>query len=108
VVVFNATTAKWDSDRNCVLTPNDHSSITRESVISYERGRIYTKDEQDRLEQSAPFSGMRRATASPALVRRIQQGAITSDQTALEIKDIMRDEIAQTPSSGAGGQKIKK
>ncbi len=88
VVVFNATTPRWDSGRECVIQPGDHPSIKHESVIAYERGRLMTQEQQDNLEKAELFKTMRREPASRALVRRIQLGALKSDQTAQELQDI--------------------
>lgn len=95
VVVFNATTPRSDSDRNCILRAGEHPSIEHESVITYEQGRLLSTAQQNQLEHSQLFPRMRRERASSGLIRRIQEGALKSDQTSIEIQDIIRDQIAQ-------------
>jgi hypothetical protein len=93
VVVVNATSAKWDSDRNCEVGPKDHPSLRHDSVIVYERSRIYTRDQQQALEQNALYAKMRRASASADLIRKIQDGALVSDQTPTEVEEIIQAEV---------------
>jgi len=94
VVVFNTTTPKRDSDRNCVVQPGDHPSVHHESVISYEHGRIWSRDQQAEFENSALYPAARRAKASPELLRKIQEGALRSDQTPIEAQDTIREQGA--------------
>ena len=95
VVIFNVTSLRSDSDRNCIVQPGDHPAVSHDSVIAYEYGRILTKAEQGRLEGSSLFAGMRREPATPELLTRIQKGALRSDQTPIEIQDIVREQAGQ-------------
>jgi len=94
VVVFNTSTPRANSDRTCTVKAHEHPSVPHDSIIPYERGEIVTADEQQRMEASPAFAGMRRAPATVQLVRRIQEGALKSLQTSLEIQDIIRQELS--------------
>lgn len=92
VVIFNTTTPRSDSDRNCIVQPDEHPSVDHVSVIAYERGRVWSKSEQEAMERAALYSTMRRARASAELIRRIQKGALRSDQTPIDADQIIRDQ----------------
>ncbi|WP_331584335.1 hypothetical protein [Candidatus Binatus sp.] len=93
VVIFNTTTMRSDSDRNCIIQPNELPSVNHVSVIAYERGHVMTKAQQEQLEESKEFATMRRSSASADVLRRIQEGALKSDQTPIEVQDIISDQV---------------
>jgi len=93
VVVFNTTSMRSDSDRNCIIQPDELPSVHHLSVIAYDRGKVMTKAQQEQLEASNEYATMRRAQASADVMRRIQDGALKSDQTPLEAQDIISDQM---------------
>ena len=54
-----------------------------------------TREQQDNLENAELFKTMRREPASRALVRRIQLGALKSDQTVQELQDIVLKSLVE-------------
>jgi hypothetical protein len=87
VVAFNLTSKDWDSDLTCVVQPNEHSYVRHESVIAYQYGELFTPQRIERLKKLAPKEY---GPVSPELLHRIQEGAVASNETPIQLKKIIR------------------
>lgn len=85
VLLVNMTDIDNISDRSCVLTPGDHKTITKKSVVHY-GDPIYTKPAI--LEQAVRHS--RKLQVGPnigdKLIKRIQKGALKSEHLAPQFR----------------------
>jgi hypothetical protein len=93
IVVINMTSQRTGSDTNCIIQPGEHSFVQNATVMEYERARILTKGSQDTID-TMPAKCPRKAPVSNALLKRIQEGALTSDLTAENVKDAIRTSVA--------------
>ena len=84
---------KASCDERCtVVNPGEHPYPRRPSCIFYEG--IRTETQQDIMEGiERPFR--RGEPLSPALLRRVRQGALDSDRVARAIKDAVRAALGQ-------------
>ncbi|MCL2823989.1 MAG: hypothetical protein FWD57_08360 [Polyangiaceae bacterium] len=90
-ILVNATTVRGSCDRSCILTPTDsdaHPWIKHESYIYY---KMMTQ-----LSESVLKSKKRQKPASPELLERILQGAITSRYTPPKYLPFAKTALAQT------------
>jgi hypothetical protein len=87
VVAFNLTSKDWDSDLTCVVKPGEHPYVKHDSVIAYHWGEFLTPRHIERLLLFAP---VQYGPVSPELLRRIQEGALASDDTRPDIKKDIR------------------
>jgi hypothetical protein len=87
VVAFNLTSKDWDSDLACVIQLGEHSYVRHESVVAYEHGELFTPQHIERLKKLAPKEY---ESVSQKLLRRIQEGAIVSNDTPSQLKKIIK------------------
>ena len=81
LLVVNASTLRWDSDHTCILSPTDsdaHPWIRHDSCVRYRDMEVMTEEVVREHDRERP--------ASPALVKRIQQGALLSPKTPRQYK----------------------
>jgi hypothetical protein len=91
VVLFNVTTRRKDSDLNCIIKPGEHRFIKTESVIEYERGRLFSRDNWNKaVALRLPIY----EPVSQALLLKIHQGALSSDLTPQKLQAIIRIALA--------------
>ena len=94
VLLINMTTARADSDRNCVINEGEHSFVKHETVMEYEKARIISKEGQAAI-YGMPAKCPRKGPVSLTLLTRIQEGALSSDLTTGKHKTIIKDSIAK-------------
>lgn len=93
VVVFNFTTWRPGVDENCIAEAGDHPFIKHKSVVLYEQGRLFSPDHLAKTLALPECS--ERAPVSPALLARIQAGALKSDLTKQKYQAIIEDSMAR-------------
>jgi len=89
VAVANFTDSSFpSSDRTCVAHPGEHPFLTKESCVYYRKAEMVAlaplsrAREEGELKQHQPLS--------PALLRRIQDGALISRFTARDVQAAVR------------------
>lgn len=88
VVVANVTSQADGKDQSCVLQPNDHPFVTKESVINYadailsDEALIITATRRRLFQTDVPVA--------PQVLGRVQQGALNSPHTERLIKETVR------------------
>ena len=91
VVVVNIETLTGDSDLACVLKPQEHAKISRDTAVDYRRAR--------RVSLAQLEAGIKNGAVelndpmSQECLRRIQVGAVRSERTRVGIKEILRNQI---------------
>jgi hypothetical protein len=78
VLLVNATTRKSTSDTTCVLLPNAHPRIKKESAVEYGRSMVCRSRDLLELPSTWPDLYQRVEDASPELLRQVQDGALRS------------------------------
>ncbi|MCL2822847.1 MAG: hypothetical protein FWD57_02545 [Polyangiaceae bacterium] len=89
LLVVNASTLQCDSERTCILSPTDsdaHPWIRHDSYVCYCWMEVMTEEVIREHDRERP--------ASPALVKRIQQGALLSTETPRQYKPHLHRALA--------------
>jgi hypothetical protein len=94
VALFNFTTKRTMSDLNCVVQPGEHPFVTVETVVEYGSGRLFTQKQWD---AAIALWAVQYPAVSDELLWRIQQGALTSDQTPQILQDLVRSSLIRNP-----------
>jgi hypothetical protein len=89
-VIFNLTTLRDGCDRACILGPRDHCTIDRPTCVSYLRGRDITEEFANAKEQFISWQ----EPLSPNVLRRIQEGALSSRHTIERYRRIVQDALS--------------
>jgi len=89
VVIVSVTTERSRSETLVRLKAGDHPFITHNSVISYAYSRIIDVEEIERTVKSGMAKP--RADASPALLKRVQDGLTESDRTRNDVRMFYRE-----------------
>ena len=95
VVIFNLTTPSLFSDTTCVLRPGDHEWIDHDSVVEYERGRMFSEDLKSLMIRRGVYREC--APMRPAVLRRIQEGALASPFTPERLAARARASLTPLP-----------
>lgn len=74
-------------DRTCLLQPNDHTSINRESFISYSQMKVYSSKHLTQKITSGVIETQR--VVSPDVFVRIRKGVTTSPLAAPVYKSFL-------------------
>ena len=91
VVLINLTSWKPRiSDETCVLDVGDHPFIKQKTVVFYREARIAKAGDLEEAEQCDLI--YRDDVLDASLLRRIQEGAMQSDQTPRCVKEFLRDQ----------------
>ena len=89
VVIVNMTTDD-DVDPSCILNVGDHPFVRHRTRIRYDMARIVTDADLERHISSNTIRLHERA--SPAIVERIRQGAVSSPYVPFGCKQILIDQ----------------
>lgn len=89
---------KRECDLTCVIEPHEHPSVRRRSFVNYEAGRVLSEAMQEALFRLALCD--LQEPASPALIARIQDGALTSDFTPQKQQKIIVESRTPKPVGG--------
>lgn len=90
LITVNCTTRKQGSDASCILQAGDHPFIRHETVIAYEHTRALPLAMQTRIDAAVPPACVHHAPVSPAVLQRIQSGALISDETPQKLQAALR------------------
>ena len=92
VAIFNFTTRHPGSGRDdtCIVRPGEHPFLKRESIVAYGLGKMLPVDAANQNRYYFDF----RQPISPALLARIQQGALESEHTPLKLQVVVRASMA--------------
>jgi hypothetical protein len=96
ILAFNVTDRATWHDHACIIYPDEHPFIVKESVIAYLRGSLLPKHGEF-LEKSLRYQP-RQPPVSEELLKRIQEGALASDFTKQDFQDIIRASMARQPA----------
>lgn len=94
VVLVSFTTRRKDSDTNCLIQPGEHPWVKHETVVEYEKARIFDLAMQRDLIKLTSTSPSHK-DVSLGLLARIQQGALVSDLTKQKIQTIIKWSIEE-------------
>lgn len=88
VGIVNLTSRNPPCDDTCIVTHEEHPFVHHDSIIEYRRGKLVANHVLD----SAYDHGYLRMhqRASPELLRRIQEGALTSRHTKQALQAAVR------------------
>jgi hypothetical protein len=89
IVVVNFTTRRKDSDTNCLVQAGEHPWVKHETVVEYEKARIFDLATQATV-MKQPSICPPHKDVSEELLARIQQGALISDLTKQKIQTIIK------------------
>lgn len=91
-VCVSITTRKPHSETTIILRPGDHPLITRASVVLYALARWFHLSEVQQLidMETTQFICQQHASCSDALLKRVQQGLLSSKMTPNGIKEHCR------------------
>ena len=76
VVIVNLTSLRSNSDQTCLVHPGEHPHIDHDSVVMYNGARLVSRPTLERMITNGTFQAA--PPVSQDLLRRIQQGALTS------------------------------
>lgn len=85
IVIINFTTRRTPSDDNCIIRPGEHPFVKHDTVMAYEKARILDTGAQKAI-VSNPARCPPHVPVSPALLAKIQLGALKSDLTPQKIQ----------------------
>jgi hypothetical protein len=90
VVVVNLTSKTLD-DQSCILRPGDHPFVTKETAIAYIRADCLSLGQI----QAAVSHGIweQRQKFRPEVLRRIQNGALVSDDIPVKFRGPVRSSL---------------
>ena len=92
VVIVNFTSWRAGCDENCVIETGEHKFVTHKTVVAYEKARLVSAQNQAAL---AKISVGRWDPVSPALLARIQAGALSSDLTQQKLQKAVEASMAK-------------
>jgi hypothetical protein len=95
VLLVNATTRKSTSDTTCILVPNLHPCVKKESVIEYGRSFVCQARALLNLLSQRPNLWRRVEDASPELLCRIQEGALRSPRLVEKHRRLLLSELGR-------------
>lgn len=88
VVMFNFTSWRPGCDETCLIKPSEHPFVKHDTVIAYRRGQLLTRAAWNELQRLGFY--LRHEPLSDSLLRRIQQGALDSEFTPIDLQEIVR------------------
>lgn len=90
VFIANVTTLRRHSDRSCLVEAGEHPKVSHPSCIYYAGSRIVPVAKMRALGQLIPAPPF-----SEALIGRVVQGALHSDETPPNVKAFLRAQAAR-------------
>lgn len=90
IAVVNVTTLRNEYDPSCILAPGDHPAIRHESFVGYKRGWVVNLNALKMLLDAAQIH--RALELSPAVLVRVQKGAMASPKTPPRIKGLLAEQ----------------
>jgi len=91
LAIVNVTTKRLGSDETCVLQIGDHPFIRHDSVVLYEKAQ--TADADDLEGAMVELHLEARTPLPPAVLARVQSGALSSVFTPRGVKAMVRREL---------------
>lgn len=88
VLAINVTDEKWSPDSPCKISVGDHPVITKPSVAFYKKAREFSL-EAVKTELASQIAFVRFPDASPALLKRIEDGAREADDFTARLVDYL-------------------
>ena len=88
VVMFNFTSWKSGCDETCLIKTGEHPFVQHDTVVAYRRGQLLSRAAWNELQRLGFYQ--EHAALSDSLLRRIQQGALDSEFTPIDLQDIIR------------------
>jgi hypothetical protein len=92
MVTFTTWRSPKDDD-TCIVLPGEHRFVRHKTVLAYKHARVFPPDAQART----LASGLCRPhdPVTPALLDRIQRGALASDFTPGNVQALVRESMAK-------------
>ncbi len=87
VLIVNFTSRRNDSDLACVLQAGQHPFVHHETCVNYGGAKVVSAAQIQTLLQKGLLSS--HAALSPALLKRIRDGAAASERMSLQHADIL-------------------
>jgi hypothetical protein len=87
LIITHLTSRRRYSDATCVIQPGEHPFVKQETVARYDQTHICP---QERIPNLEGVITKRLDPLSPALLARMQQGALASPQTPENIKALLK------------------
>ena len=87
VVIFNFTKAKPGFDSTCTIYPEEHPFVTEPTIVFYRKGRLLTPAAEETMRNMNCF--VMKEPVTPALLRKIQLGALASRYTTLKYQRLV-------------------
>jgi hypothetical protein len=84
--IFNVTTVKDGCDRSCLLDVGDHPAITHASQVTYLRGKTLSAAVTQQYGHLVAWQ----PALAPAVLKRVQDGALASPYTPQYLQKIVR------------------
>jgi hypothetical protein len=91
VLIVNLTSWRDDKEQTCIVERGEHICITRRSCVYYEGWTITTLKALLAAKDGGVLK-LERDRLSPALLRRILDGAASSDNLGLGAKRLLQDQ----------------
>jgi hypothetical protein len=91
IAVVNVTTVRGEEyDPSCVLLPGDHKAIRHESFVGYSRGWVVNLNALKMVFDAGQIH--RDEEMRPDVLKRVQQGAMSSKATPARIKGLLAEQ----------------
>ena len=87
LVCFNISTLRAHSDKTCIIEAGEHDFIKHISVVYYAQGLVFSKHKLDQKILNDYATGF----ISDALLQKIQQGALDSEETPQKLQSLVQD-----------------
>jgi hypothetical protein len=88
IAMFNLTGWKPPCDETCIVRVGDHPYVAKKSIITYRRGLLLTPTKWQEIHDNGWHEAHEKA--SNLLIKRIQQGALQSEQTPQFLQTIVQ------------------
>ena len=93
VVIANMTSGGLDE--SCVLGPGDHPFIQHRTVVRYDKARIESDADLEKLVSSGSITPDE--PVSPDVLKRIREGAAKTDRIPFRCKDVLIEQSLIEP-----------
>lgn len=88
VVFANLSTKRGPNNPPCIVGPNEHPSLSKDSFVRCEEARRWPKSDLEALLSTGTLSSTRSAPA--ALITKMQQALDASKVTPIGVKELLR------------------
>ena len=96
MVIVNLTSYRFGCDDTCRVVAGEHSFVSRDSVVAFERAQLLTPQQLQFIEGNGHCRMHEPVTAE--LIGRIQQGVIASEFTPQKVRSIVEEYLRIAPS----------